>query len=145
MAQKKAAPKKATKRAKKPDKGPMSDLMLDAVERATEAELGIGPQAPPQVSGVSRDFFESAAPPQISFGPNAKAADVTAFSRGVLSDILVSAGLSGVIVSSTSRSPADQARVMFANLEKFGVAAQKKLYKEPGQKVIEVYRLGKLA
>jgi hypothetical protein len=39
------------------------------------------------------------------------------------------AGLSSVMVSSTSRSPADQARVMFANLERFGVEAQVKLYR----------------
>ena len=132
--------KTRTSRSKKPERSAASALMLDAVERATEAELGIGPQA-----HTSRDFLESAGPPKIAFGPNAKEADVTPFSRAVLSDILQAAGLSGVTVSSTSRLPADQARVMFANLEKVGVAAQKKLYKAPGQQVIEVYRLGKEA
>jgi len=119
-------------------------VVLDAIERATEAAEGIGPQAsdpPPHKS-----IFESATPittVDISFGPNAKAADVTAFSRGVLTDILRAAGLAKVTISSTSRLPADQARVMYINLEQQGIDAQLRLYKEPGRKVIEVYRQGK--
>ena len=116
--------------------------VLDAIERATEAAEGIGPQASvPE----PESFLESVQEIDISFGPNARAADVTDFSRQVLTDILMAAGLSKVIISSTSRSPADQARVMYANLEQHGVEAQRKLYKEPGRKVIEVYRQGKLA
>jgi hypothetical protein len=117
--------------------------LLDAMERAAEAAEGIGPQASePEPESI---FFESVATIDISFGPNAKAADVTDFSRQVLTDILRAAGLSKVIVSSTSRLPADQARVMYANLERQGIDAQRKLYKEPGRQVIEVYRQGKLA
>ena len=81
----------------------------------------------------------------ITFGPNARPAALTDFSRGVLTDILRAAGLSRAVISSTSRSPADQARVMFANLEREGIEAQRRLYKEPGRKVIEVYHQAKLA
>jgi hypothetical protein len=81
----------------------------------------------------------------ITFGPNAKPAALTDFSRGVLTDILRAAGLARAVLSSTSRSPSEQARVMFANLERQGIDAQRKLYKEPGRKVIEVYRQAKLA
>lgn len=116
--------------------------VLDAIERATEAAEGIGPQAS---EPEPESFLEAVPTIGISFGPNAKAADVTDFSRQVLTDILTAAGLSKVIISSTSRSPADQARVMFANLERQGIEAQRRLYKEPGRKVIEVYRQGKLA
>jgi len=116
--------------------------VLDAIERATEAAEGIGPQASePEPESI----FEAVETIAITFGPNAKAADVTDFSRQVLTDILRAAGLTKVIVSSTSRLPADQARVMYANLESQGVDAQRKLYKDPGRKVIEVYRQGKLA
>jgi len=127
-----------------PDEGGVPFVVLDAIERATEAAEGIGPQAsephPPE------PIFESAAPittVQISFGPNAKAADVTDFSRGVLTDILNAAGLTKVTISSTSRLPADQARVMYINLEQQGIDAQLRLYKQPGRDVIEVYRQGK--
>jgi hypothetical protein len=117
--------------------------VLDAIERATEAAEGIGPQASEPPGPES--FLEAVATVDISFGPNAKAADVTAFSRGVLTDVLKAAGLPRVTISSTSRLPADQARVMYVNLERQGIDAQRRLYKEPGRKVIEVYRQGKLA
>jgi hypothetical protein len=123
-------------------------VVLDAIERATEAAEGIGAQAGEPVlegaglEGIGLEAVEAVA---ITFGPNARPAALTDFSRGVLTDILRAAGLSRAVISSTSRSPADQARVMFANLEREGIEAQRRLYKEPGRKVIEVYRQGKLA
>lgn len=134
---------KSRKKPKQEDGVPF--VVLDAIERATEAAEGIGPQASaphPPGSGLESSL-ESATTIDISFGPNAKAADVTDFSRGVLTDILNAAGLATVTVSSTSRLPADQARVMYINLEQQGIDAQLRLYKEPGRKVIEVYRQGK--
>jgi hypothetical protein len=123
-------------------------VVLDAIERATEAAEGIGAQAgEPVLEGIGLEAVRSveAAAVAITFGPNALPAALTDFSRGVLTDILRAAGLSRAVISSTSRSPADQARVMFANLEREGVEAQRRLYKEPGRKVIEVYRQAKLA
>jgi hypothetical protein len=118
-------------------------IVLDAIERATEAAEGIGAQAgEPGLEGVGLEAVDAVA---ITFGPNALPAALTGFSRGVLTDILRAAGLSRAVISSTSRSPADQARVMFANLERVGIEAQRRLYKEPGRKVIEVYRQAKLA
>src|SRR5271157_3434976 len=58
---------------------------------------------------------------------------------GVLQGIMDDAGVDEVLITSTVRSPIDQARVMFNNLEAHGVAAQKMLYKLPGQQVIDVY------
>lgn len=83
--------------------------------------------------------------PSIGFGTNAKSADVMPYTLGVLSDILKSAGLQSALVSSTSRTPADQARIMYDNLEKHGVQAQKDLYAAPGDKVIDVYARSKAA
>jgi hypothetical protein len=84
-------------------------------------------------------------PEEIVFGPNAKSSDVTPYSLGVLRDIMGAANIAKLIISSTQRSPADQARVMFNNLETQGVAAQRKLYKPPGQAVIDVFVAGKAA
>jgi len=118
-------------------------VVLDAIERATEAAEGIGAQAgEPDLEGIGLEGVGGVA---ITFGPNARPAALTDFSRGVLTDILRAAGLSRAVISSTSRSPADQARVMFANLEREGIEAQRRLYREPGRKVIEVYRQAKLA
>jgi hypothetical protein len=84
-------------------------------------------------------------PEQIDFGPNAKASDVSPYSLGVLRDVMAAANVPKVIISSTQRSSTDQARVMYNNLETQGVAAQRKLYKPPGQAVIDVYVAGNAA
>src|SRR3977135_774532 len=84
-------------------------------------------------------------PDDIVFGPNAKSSDVTPYSLGVLRDVMAAAKVSTLTIASTQRSPADQARVMFNNLETQGVAAQRRLYKAPGQAVIDVYETGKAA
>ena len=81
----------------------------------------------------------------IAFGPNADRKAFTRRSRGVLSDILRAAGQAVALVSSTSRSPAEQARVMFENLERLGGAHQKALYGPFGDEVIDVYVRGKAA
>jgi hypothetical protein len=83
--------------------------------------------------------------PTIGFGEHANAADVTPYSLGVLKDILATAKLSSALVSSTSRSPKEQARVMYDNAEKFGVEAQKRLYGPSGDKVLDVYAQRKAA
>jgi hypothetical protein len=81
----------------------------------------------------------------IVFGPNAKSSDVTPYSLGVLRDVMTAANVAKLTISSTQRSPTDQARVMFNNLQTQGIAAQRKLYKAPGQAVIDVYEAGKNA
>lgn len=75
----------------------------------------------------------------IKFGQGAKPTKVSNFSKGVLSDILKSAKIKSCMITSTQRSPEDQARVMYDNLVFYGVTHQKKLYGPFGDKVIEVY------
>jgi hypothetical protein len=58
----------------------------------------------------------------------------------VLTDVLVAAGLRTAKITSVTRTPHDQARVMYENLEANGIDANLRLYKEPGQKVIEIYK-----
>ena len=59
--------------------------------------------------------------------------------QDVLIQILNAASISSCTVTSVGRTVEDQARVMYDNCESQGVAAQKALYKLPGQKVIDVY------
>jgi hypothetical protein len=84
-------------------------------------------------------------PPEIKFGKNAKKENVTNFSLQVLEDILQAAGVGSALISSTARTPADQARVMFNNIEATGVAAQKRLYAAAGDSVIDEYVKAKKA
>ena len=81
----------------------------------------------------------------IAFGQNAKQAAFTAFSRKVLSEIMRKAGVPGALITSTQRSPEEQARAMFQNLEAKGVASQKALYGPNGDLVIDVFAAGKAA
>lgn len=77
--------------------------------------------------------------PTINFGPNANQSVVSTLSKTILREILNHAGLDGCLITSTSRTPADQARIMFNNIEAHGVAAQKALYAAAGDQVIDVY------
>src|SRR6201993_5314073 len=81
----------------------------------------------------------------IVFGSNAKSGDLSDFSRSVLSDIMGVAGVTTLTITSTQRSPQDQARVMYANIVRDGVAKQKALYKAPGQAVVDAYAAAKAA
>src|SRR5262249_38587562 len=76
---------------------------------------------------------------RVTFGQHADPHALMGYSRRVLVDILQTAKLASAQISSTSRSPTDQARVMFDNLERYGVEQQKKLYGPAGDKVIDVY------
>ncbi|MGC4064848.1 MAG: transglycosylase SLT domain-containing protein [Polyangiaceae bacterium] len=90
--------------------------------------------APPRVAKPAKEDAVT-----IRFAENASEEDVTPYSRGVLESIARAAGISSCLVSSTSRDPYNQARVMYDNLEKYGVDHQKKLYGPAGDKVIDVY------
>ena len=84
-------------------------------------------------------------PVEIKFGPNAVKENVTNFSLKVLEDILQQAGLTSALITSTARTPADQARVMYANIVRTGVARQKQLYAAAGDMVIDEYVKAKKA
>jgi hypothetical protein len=84
-------------------------------------------------------------PVEIKFGPNAVQENVTNFSLKVLEDILQAAGLTSALITSTARTPADQARVMYANIVRTGVAKQKQLYAAAGDLVIDEYVKAKKA
>lgn len=81
----------------------------------------------------------------ISYDATADATVVKDTAATVIKELLVTAGETGCTISSTARSPEDQARAMYNNLESVGVDAQKKLYAAAGDKVIDVYVASKAA
>lgn len=81
--------------------------------------------------------------PTITFGTNANQAVVSDHSKTILDAILTDAGLTSCRITSTSRTPADQARVMYNNVVEHGVAAQKALYSSAGDQVIDAYVLAR--
>jgi hypothetical protein len=61
----------------------------------------------------------------------------------VLKEILKSAGIARAKVTSVSRTPYDQARVMYENCEKHGAEYNKNMYASTGDLVIDVYEANK--
>jgi hypothetical protein len=82
---------------------------------------------------------QSVKDPTVRFGTNARADVVTPYALGVLKDVMRASGTRDVLISSTQRTPRDQARVMFDNCRKYGPDQQKGLYASAGDKVIDVY------
>ena len=68
--------------------------------------------------------------------------------KGTLSSVYLSilkeageaSGNYTIVVTSTARTPYDQARIMFENLERTGVPYQQSQYRQPGREVIAVYK-----
>jgi len=83
--------------------------------------------------------------PQMNFGEKAKKEVVSDHTKQVLQDALNKSGNSSATISSTKRSPYDQARIMYDNLKTQGVDKQKKLYGNFGDQVIDVYVSSKKA
>jgi hypothetical protein len=69
-----------------------------------------------------------------------KIAAIPDFAAGALIEIMDWARVRDVIITSTTRTPKDQARIMFQNIEDHGVDMQLELYKEPGKRVVAVYQ-----
>jgi hypothetical protein len=82
---------------------------------------------------------------QVAFGPNANANVVSAAMMDAVKDSLRQAGQANATITSTARTPADQARAMFNNLVNpahpvpVNVANQLALYAAPGDAVINVF------
>ncbi len=82
---------------------------------------------------------------QVTFGPNADATALRPATIDIVKDSLRAAGQRTVTITSTARTPADQARAMFQNLTNpanpinVNVNNQLALYAAPGRAVINVF------
>ncbi len=65
------------------------------------------------------------------------------YAAGVLRDLLAASSNPSALIDSLGRSPAGQARAMLHNLEAHGIPAQRRLYRAPGNAVIDVFQRGK--
>ena len=81
----------------------------------------------------------------IEFSKTSDQAKVSETSRQVIRRIMAAASVFSVTVTSTARDAYAQARAMYENIESEGVDAQKELYAQAGQDVIDVYVTSKAA
>jgi hypothetical protein len=64
---------------------------------------------------------------------------LAAAAEKILGEIFEKCGVLEALVTSTVRTPDDQARIMYDNIERYGIKAQRQLYKAAGNLIIDVY------
>lgn len=123
------------------DTNDAAENLLDrAADQAKQTKQGQQAEKSPQGSASAPESApDQADDVTLSFGTNANDEAVSAYSRTVLKSILRSATITSATITSTARTAADQARVMYNNLESHGVTSQHKLYGASGDKVIDMY------
>lgn len=94
-------------------------------------------------AGAAAGAAAAVAEPTVTFGAHANQSKMTPAALQVLKDVLKAAGLKSAVVTSTARTPEDQARAMYANLvgsgKGQGVEAQHALYGAAGDLVIDEF------
>ena len=111
--------------------GPITEAALVAAGAGAPPGSASAPPPPPASHPPP-----AAGAPRITIGSNAR---VSPAAVDALAELLRSAGLASATITSGQRSSSDQARVMYDNLERYGVDEQKRLYGSYGDQVIDVY------
>ena len=81
----------------------------------------------------------------ISFASGIDSSVVSSYSKSVIKQMLANSGLKKATITSTIRTPAHQANIMYENCVANGAQSQLKLYASAGDQVINVYIAGKNA
>lgn len=82
-------------------------------------------------------------PGGISFGPNANRGVVSQYTINMLSDIMRQSNNPNIVITSTLRTPEDQARAMYNNIVSRGVQYNLNLYSANGDRVVNVAAQGR--
>ncbi|WP_370901143.1 glycoside hydrolase family 19 protein [Chryseobacterium gossypii] len=75
-------------------------------------------------------------------GDTASADNISQRTRTILEEVGTASKNYDIYITSTARTPADQARIMYDNIQRTGAAVQKSIYANPGDQVIDVYTAG---
>ena len=70
---------------------------------------------------------------------------VSEYSKNILRQIAKNSNYTRVVISSTARTPRRQAEIMYNNIITKGLQEQRNTYKQPGQRVLDVYEIQKKA
>lgn len=74
----------------------------------------------------------------ISFGANANSSSISEYTKDILRRVGAATENYQIDITSTARSPYDQARIMYNNIVR-DINEQRRIYRQPGQEVIDVY------
>ncbi len=75
-------------------------------------------------------------------GDTALESGISQRTRTVLEEVGAASKNNDIYITSTARTPADQARIMYDNIARTGAAEQKGIYANAGDQVIDVYTAG---
>lgn len=75
----------------------------------------------------------------INYGNNANKEAVSFYSTSIMVDAMNEAGESSILITSTTRTPEDQVRIMYNNAESQGKEKASNLYKSSGRQVMSLY------
>ncbi len=78
-------------------------------------------------------------------GETASADGISQRTRTILEEVGAASKNNDIYITSTARTPGDQARIMYGNISRTSVATQKGIYANAGDQVIDVYAAGKKA
>ncbi|MCC3158603.1 hypothetical protein LJ737_15240 [Hymenobacter sp. 15J16-1T3B] len=79
---------------------------------------------------------------RINFAHNAKRGALTAYSQKVLTEIMAASGNRSIMITRTQSSFMEQARIMYDNLIRRGIAHELRMYSSIGDQVVEVAASG---
>ena len=95
----------------------------------------MGYVAPPMMDGMGDSWDSGSGSGEITL--QGKYSQLSSYTQGLLSNLM---GYSGLIyITSTARTPSQQAAVMLHNIQSTSVETQKAIYASPGDQVIDVY------
>lgn len=95
-----------------------------------------GNTVPRRSSGIVNIHFE---------GSTADENGISQLTRTILEEVGEASANTDITITSTARTPAEQARIMYGNIERTGAAEQLGIYANAGDQVINVYTAGKNA
>jgi RHS repeat-associated protein len=113
------------------------DINGDSIVNITRSGQNIAIENSPSEEG-GKNFTNT-----ITLESDVSMDDVSDYSAGIVNDAMIAIGDNLIVISSGTRTPVEQANVMYGNLEKGSVAGEKDTYGAGGDKVIDTYAQAK--
>ena len=89
--------------------------------------------------GLGKEDLSARSTEDVTLAYSGNIAKLPEKAEKILKDVCKDAGLEAITITSTTRTPADQARIMYDNIVSYGVGKQKELYGPAGDKIIDEY------
>lgn len=116
------------------------DAVVDFQGRYNLTKDGIvGPKTMSKIEEIAKKNTGSTSNVNINYYPNAVQGVLTTYTLDLVKKAAKNSGNSEVTIASTIRTPQEQARLMYQNLERTGAKEQYDIYGSSGDKVIKVW------